>query len=99
MGSKPAAIRDVLQDVFSRLESEKDLSQEAIESSWKGLAGAGGHGHSKPMSLRKGVLTVFVDSSVWMQELSLRKRALVKGLKRRFGKDRISEIHFKMGEF
>ena len=54
---------------------------------------------SRPLELRKDVLTVRVDSSSWMQELAMQKRGLLKGLKREFGKDRITEIHFKLGEF
>jgi predicted nucleic acid-binding Zn ribbon protein len=45
------------------------------------------------------VLTVCVDSSSWMQEMSMQKRRILKRLKSIFGKDRISELHFKIGEF
>jgi len=98
MRSRPAAIRDVLQSVFARMESEKGLSWEEVESSWRGLVGHGAFRHSKPVALKKKVLTVFVDSSAWMQELTLQKRGILKGLKRKFGRDRISEIRFKIGE-
>jgi len=98
MRSRPAAIRDVLRSVFARLESEKGLSWEEVESSWRGLAGQGAFRHSKPVALKKKVLTVFVDSSAWMQELTLQKRGILKGLKRKFGRDRISKIRFKIGE-
>ncbi len=60
--------------------------------------GEAGFRHSRPASVKKNVLTVKVDSSVWMQELAMRKRQLLKGLKRDLGKDRISEIQFRIGE-
>ena len=99
MKSKPEPIGDVLKGVFKRLESEKRPPQEDMELAWKACAGPDGFKHSRPMTLREGRLTVFVDSSAWMQELSMRKRRLLKGLKSAIGKDRITEIHFKIGEF
>ena len=92
-------IGEIVKDVFSKLESEKNFSKEDIDSYWKELVGERGFKHSKPASLRQKVLTVWVDSSGWLQELSMRKRQFLKGLKRALGKDRISEIRFKIGEF
>ena len=99
MKSKPAPIGDILKDVFKRLESEKRPPKEDVEAAWKACAGADGFKHSRPVTLRDERLTVLVDSSAWMQELSMRKRRLLKGLKSAIGKDRITEIHFKIGEF
>lgn len=99
MKSQPTKIADVIKSVFHQLEDEKNISQEYINNCWKQLAGEAGLRHSKPTDLRKKVLTVRVDSSAWMQELTLQKRRILKGLQRTLGKDRISEIHFKIGEF
>ena len=98
MKSKPSPIGDILKDVFADLETKKNVYREDIESFWKEIAGDDAFKHSKPLTIRKAVLTVQVDSSGWMQELSMRKRNILKGLKRRLGKDKISEIHFKIGE-
>lgn len=95
----PAPIGDVLKKVFEKFEAEKNPSQEDVNALWKGLVGENGYKHSRPSSLRKKVLTVKVDHPGWMHELTFKKRILVKGLKRAMGKDRISEIHFKIGEF
>ena len=91
-------IGDIVKSVFSQLENAQVLCKEDVEKEWKNIAGDGAARHSKPETLRKGVLTVRVDSSVWMQELTMKKRNLLKGLKRAFGKDKIAEIHFKIGE-
>ena len=92
-------IGDVVKSVFAQLENAKILCKDDVEKEWKGIAGEDAARHSRPETLRKEVLTVRVDSSVWMQELSMKKRNLLKGLKRAFGKDKISAIHFKIGEF
>lgn len=96
---KPAsAIGDVLKSVFAQIENKKTVGKESVDASWREAAGDTAFKHSRPASLRKGVVTVRVDSSTWMQELSMKKRALLKGLKRSLGKDRITDIHFRIGE-
>ena len=97
--SKISSIGDILKNVFAELEDKKNVSKEDIELFWKDLVGEKGFKHSRPLTIRKEVLTVQVDSSAWMQELVMRKRNILKGLKRRLGKDKISEIHFRIGEF
>ena len=99
MKKKAAPISEVLKSVFTELENRKLSSQEEIEGLWKSLVGEMGFKHSRPATIKKNILTVRVDSSTWMQELSMRKRQLLKGLKRDLGKDRISEIQFRIGEF
>lgn len=93
-----AAIGDVLKSLFADIENKKTVGKDTVDASWLESAGEEAFKHSRPAALKKSVLTVRVDSSTWLQELSMRKRHLLKGLKRRLGKDRISEIHFKIGE-
>ena len=92
-------ISDVLKSVFEKIESKDLLSRDQIEEAWKSIVGERAASHSRPSTIRNGVLTVQIESSVWMQELDFQKRSILKGLKKRFGKDRISEIRFKIGEF
>ena len=99
MSKKISPIGDVIKDVFAGWEKERNFSKEEIEFCWKELVGQAGFQHSKPSTLRKKILTVRVDSSVWLQELVMKKRQILKGLKRALGKDRITEIHFRIGEF
>ena len=98
MRKSTASIGDIVKVVFARMESEKTLSREDIEERWKAFVGPAASKHTRPASLRKNALTVFVDSSGWMQEMNLQKRKILKQLKSAFGKDKISAIHFKIGE-
>ena len=95
---KLVPIKEIVKAVFSELESGKTLVREDVENRWKELVGEDGFKHSRPVTLRKNVLTVTVDSSGWLQEMPMKQRALLKRLKMTFGKDRISKIHFKIGE-
>lgn len=92
-------IREVLRNVFAQWEGRKALFKEDMDSCWKSLAGEGAFRHSRPFDLKRKVLTVRVDNSAWMQDLVMRKRQLLKGLKRKFGKDKIAEVRFRIGEF
>ena len=91
-------IGDIVKAVFARLESEKSFTREDIDNHWKAMVGDAAAKHTRPAALRKKILTVFVDSSGWIQQMTLQKRKILKQLKRSFGKDRILGIHFRIGE-
>ena len=99
MGHEITPIKTILKTVFEKLQGEKSFTREDIEERWKEIAGDAGFGHSRPVVFRKGILSVRVDNSVWLQELSMKKRKILKGLQRQLGKDKISDIQFKIGEF
>ena len=99
MSHPPASIKDILKTVFEKLESGKTYTREDIEERWKVIAGETGFKHSRPVVFKKNILTVYVDNSVWMQELAMKKRKILKGLQKELGKDKISDIQFKIGEF
>ena len=99
MKNNPTPIKDVLKSVFEKLESGKTYTREDIEAQWGRIAGEAAFRHSRPVVFKKDILTVYVDNSVWMQELSMQKRKILKGLQRELGKDKISDIQLKIGEF
>ncbi len=99
MSREITPIRDVLKNVFEKMESGRTFTREDIEERWKGLVGEAGFRHSRPVVFKKGILSVRVDNSVWLQDLSMKKRKILKGLQRELGKDKISDIQFKIGEF
>ncbi len=99
MKRKVSPIGDVLKQVFSEIEKRQEICEDEISGLWAALVGEAGFKHSRPEKMKKKVLTVRVDNSAWLQDLTLRKHPLLKGLKRALGKDRICEIHFRIGEF
>ena len=99
MGRDITPIKDILKSVFEKIESGKTFTREDIEERWKEIVGEVGFKHSRPVVFRKEILSVRVDNSVWLQELSMKKRKILKGLQRELGKDKISDIQFKIREF
>ncbi|MBI3252439.1 MAG: DUF721 domain-containing protein [Candidatus Omnitrophica bacterium] len=92
-------ISEIVKTVFADLEKGRNVFREEMEEKWKQTLGPADARHSAPESLRKGILTVRVDSSAWMQEMSMRQRKILKALQSVYGKDKISRLHFKIGEF
>jgi len=97
--SSASSVGDVLRGVFSQIDQKKEMGEEEIRGVWTDAAGTAGSRHSSPVSLSKKVLRVHVDSPGWMQELTMQKRKVLKKLQSHFGKDKIQEIHFRIGEF
>lgn len=97
-GGSAVPVGQVLKAVFEEMERQKNFSREDIQAKWEEITGKFSAKHSRPVVYRKGNLTVHVDSPSYLHDLTIRKRTILKQLKRLFGKDRIAEIQFKIGE-
>jgi len=97
--STPQPIGDVLKDVVAQLSQTKKKDAAKIFSGWRSLAGKELARHSKPASLRKGTLSVFVDESAWLYQANLQKEKLLKLLQKKMGKEaeKIQRIQFRIG--
>jgi predicted nucleic acid-binding Zn ribbon protein len=92
-------IKDVIKDVIKAWSGEaRGSSQEEILKMWEGACGRSLAAHSKPVSFRSSRLTVNVDSSAWLYELTLCKRDILKRLQRKFKKKPLKELQFRIGE-
>lgn len=97
---KPATpVAELVKALVGRLDGEKTIGEEAITEAWNRAVGAGAGRHSRPVSLKKHTLRIVVDSPAWLQQLTLVKRPALKKLQTHFGKDKISDIRFRIGEF
>lgn len=68
-----------------------------IRREWPSLVGPQVSHRAQPGDLRAGTLTVVVDNSPWLQELTLRERELLSCLHGRYGADSVRAIHFTLG--
>jgi hypothetical protein len=74
------------------------LKEYRVFSLWQKAVGPGIARHSQPASIRGRRLTVMVDSSAWMQQLSLLKPEIIAKVNSRLGPDGIESITLKLGE-
>jgi predicted nucleic acid-binding Zn ribbon protein len=96
-GSQAAAVGDVVKNIFLALQTKSEIGEDRLLLIWLEAVGEMGAKNSKPVSLNNGVLSVIVKNSSWSQELSLKKRWVIKKLQTAFGKDLIHDIRFKTG--
>ena len=75
------------------------LKEYRIYGVWEKAVGKGIARHARPAGMRGKKLTVLVDSSAWMQQLSLLKPEIMGKVNGRLGEDAIESITLKLGEF
>ncbi|HOJ92101.1 MAG TPA: DUF721 domain-containing protein [Dictyoglomaceae bacterium] len=66
-----------LWEIFVKLDMDKKLCEYLAMEQWDKVVGETLALHTKPAYVKNGVLYVYVDSSVWVQELSLFKPKLM----------------------
>jgi predicted nucleic acid-binding Zn ribbon protein len=79
--SEPKTVGAVLPGVLRDLGLGEAALGVRLAEAWAQLAGADAAAHSWPAGLRGGVLEVEVDSSVWAQQLQLRRPELLRALR------------------
>ena len=92
--STPTPIGALLTAAFPPLA--EPLLALAVRRAWADLVGSGISRRSQPGDLRGGTLTVNVDNSPWLQELTLREGELLSRLQTRYGADSIKALHFTL---
>lgn len=73
---------------------ERDWQSEMLDA-WVGIAGATVARHARPGKVAGSCLTVYVDSAVWLAEMTRSQKApLLRALQERFGAGRIASVRF-----
>ena len=93
--STPTPVRALLTAALPPLAD--GLLALTIRREWPSLVGPQISHRAQPGDLRAGTLTVVVDNSPWLQELTLRERELLSRLQDRYGTESIRALHFTLG--
>lgn len=91
-------LSSTLDKILSSRGMQSRISEYRIFGQWEKTVGEAIAGHARPAGLRGRKLTVAVDSSVWMQELALRKPDIIEKINAALGKDTIQSIVLRLGE-
>ena len=75
------------------------LKEYRIYGVWEKAVGKGIARHARPAGMRGKKLTVIVDSSAWMQQLSMLKPEIMGKVNQHLREDAIESITLKLGEF
>ena len=93
----PEGIKNVLNKVIENIERRSIGKKKEILEVWRKAAGEEACGHSKPVRIRRKILTIEVDSSTWFYVLNIKKKNLLKSIKKELGEEKIVDIRFRMG--
>lgn len=96
----PANIRtagDMVSGIMKSMGLEAESRLSDITAVWEELAGKTNAQHARPGRWEKGLLVVYVDHHVWLNELKrMATVPLLKKLQQRFGKSAVRQLRFEM---
>lgn len=95
---KPEDIKRIVNKVIGRIEKQNPGKKEKILKVWRGIVGERASSHSRPVSIKRKVLTIETDSSTWFYALNLKKGSILKDIKRELGEHKITDIRLRMGD-
>jgi hypothetical protein len=94
--AEPVHVRELIAQLMARRGYAQTLSVEVVRHAWSQAVGPLAT-QCIPGNIRRGVLEITVVNSTVMQELSFRKRQLVKELQRELPKLKIHDLRFRVG--
>jgi predicted nucleic acid-binding Zn ribbon protein len=97
-GKKPEDIGDILKQVIKTIDTKTHGAREEIVNAWHKAIEPGAVAHTRPVAIKKDILTVEVDSSTWLYVLSLKKKNILEAMKKTLGNAKIEDIKFRIGE-
>jgi predicted nucleic acid-binding Zn ribbon protein len=97
-GAAQGPLGDLVKKVIKKIGGRGRLTEEEIAAAWAQAAGKRGAKHTRPVSFRKSTLTVNVDGSGWLYELTTKKRQILKKLGSGLAGKKVKDIRFRIGE-
>jgi predicted nucleic acid-binding Zn ribbon protein len=95
---RPAAVADLLGRLLRGTPAEQRLKEGRIWLVWETAVGRRIASHAQPAAFRDGILTLRVDSSPWMQQLTYLKRDLISKVNAELGEDLVKDLFMKGGK-
>ena len=95
--SQPEPLGALVPRVLKDLGLEESARALRVAERWEVVVGAEVARHSHPTGIRGGVLEVTVDSSVWCQQLQMRRPELLASLREALGADAPRDLWLRVG--
>jgi predicted nucleic acid-binding Zn ribbon protein len=89
-------ISGILAQVLDKLGLTEQMAQYQAVLRWEKVVGAQVSKHTKAYSIEKGILLVFVDSNVWIRELTFLKPDIIKKTNTELGHEVVKDIRFAL---
>ena len=94
---KIPSLADLLPDFIARTGIHRTRTTDDLAETWKDVAGEFA-GHTRYDVLRRGVLEIIVSDTIYIQELTFRKRELLEKMREAYPAAKFKEIRFRVGE-
>ena len=94
----PEPLKEILSRVFAARGWGRRQERLRLEEAWAAAVGPDFAPHTRPGSLRRGVLEVVVGNAVLLQELAqFHKRRLLEELRKRLPAVSVTDLRFRAG--
>ena len=94
---RPQSLADLVPRVLGDLGYDAANALNELLDRWEAAVGAEVARHARPAGLRDATLEVSVDSSVWCQQLQLRREEILAALARELGDRAPRELWLRVG--
>ena len=88
----------ILSGLSKRLGLQSRLVELRVQRQWRDIVGEPTASHTWPAQIRFKKLYLVVRNSVWLQQLTFLKPALLAKLQEAFGPEFMTDIAFRVGE-
>lgn len=95
--SRPQSLADLVPRVLGELGFDRANALTRLADRWEAVVGAPAAAHSRPTGLRGKVLEATVDSSVWSQQLQMRREEILAALAAELGEEAPTELWLRVG--
>ena len=96
MKKKPTRIEEIVKTIIKNTCDKQEESKENLEEAWEQAAGKTAIAHTTLTAFKKNILTVAVNNSSWMYQLSINKTKIEKIISQRLKKQ--IQIKLRVGE-
>lgn len=95
---RPDRIKEIIETVLKKLEKKEHGVKGEVIKAWYAAIDSTALKHTRPVSIKKKILIVQVDSSAWLYTLNLKKAEILNKIKNIAGPAKICGLRFKIGE-
>lgn len=91
-------VRQVLSELISKWEKDKNRKGTAVREAWDYAVGEDIKKHTKPVSLKNNTMVVIVEDTPWLYKLTLDKRNILSRFNEKYsGRKKPLDIRFRIG--
>lgn len=87
-------VGDVVKNLIQQIDGKHKIPEEDILKTWRTIVGEHAANATQPIEIKNGKLRILVQNPGWVQELTIKKREIIKKLGTVYGHQIIRDIGF-----